>query len=381
MSEAELAELRLEKGKLGLYFTLFLKTLLGYFVWVAEGISPKKEFNEREVKKILVIQLYGLGDYLMSSPAIREIKKLFPKAKLSVLTKGFVGSAVELNPFVDEVIAGKKSFNELKNLLQEKKFDLIICLNKSVESSLLALNSGAPFRLGYLKDFTVRSNFKPFKEIYSGKVHWVDFYLNVAKALGAKNPSKEYVLEIGKKDLQKISLLLKKKGTKKKDYLVMLSPAVRQGAESKAWQNGKWTELANELIENRKAKIVFSAFGSEVETVNEIKKGIKKKDRVIELNNLSLEEFTALIKRMDLLVSVDSGPMHIGFALKVPVIALFGATNPRLLFQFNERNRLVFKPGRNAGIYWRGQLPEGNEAMQRIQAKDVLKEINKSRRQ
>jgi len=377
MSEAELAELRLEKRKLGLYFTLFLKTLLGCFVWVAEGISPKKEFDKKKVKKILAIQLYGLGDYLMSSPAIREIKKLFPKAKLSVLTKGFVGSAAELNPFVDEVIAGKKSFNELKNLLQEKKFDLIICLNKSVESSLLALNSGAPFRCGYLKDFTARSNFKPFKEIYSGKVHWVDFYLNVAKALGAKSPSRDYVLETGRKDLQKISLLLKKKGAKKNDYLVMLSPSVRPGAESKAWQNGKWTELANKLLEKKKTRIVFSAFGSEIAAVNEIINGIRKKGKVTCLNNLSLGEFTALIKRMDLLVSVDSGPMHIGFAVKTPVIALFGATNPRLLFQSSERNRLVFKPGRNAGIYWRGQLPEGNEAMQRIQVKDVLKEINR----
>lgn len=378
MTEAELAELRLQQGKLGLFFTLFLKTLLGFFVWVVEGLSPKKEFNKSRVKKILVIQLYGLGDYLMSSPAIREIKKLFPKARQSILVKGIVSQATGLNPFIDEVLTNKeKNFNELKNLIQEKKFDLVVCLNKSVESSLLALNSGAPYRLGYLKDFTVRSNFKPFKEIYSGKVHWVDFYLNVAKALGAKNPSKDYVLETGKIDLQKISLLLNKKGAKKNDYLVMLSPSVRPGAESKAWQNGKWIELTNKLLEKKKTRIVFSAFGSEIEIINEIINGIKEKNNVISLNKLSLKEFTALIKRMNLVVSVDSGPMHIGFAVKTPVIALFGATNPKLLFQFNERNRFVFKPGRNAATYWRGQLPESNEAMQRIQVKDVLKEINR----
>ncbi|MFH1751946.1 MAG: glycosyltransferase family 9 protein [archaeon] len=363
----ELKEIKQRHSKSKFFFLMTARKLGLLALPLIEKLSGlnKKEFKKDEIKKILFIQLYGAGDYLMSTPVIKAISKSFLKAEKILLTKEFIKPLAENNPFIDKVITENP----------KEKIDLCICLTQSLESTLIA-RKVSKLRVGFLYDNVVRSNGFEIKKQVScwadknNLTSWVDHYLLIAKSLGCKVDSKEYDLE-----------LKEKSKLKQKDFVVF-SVGVRPGAEIKAWENKKFAELADKVIEKHLKPIVFLGSKNDTKRISKIISLTKNKSKCFDYSGkCSFVESAAIINDSGMLVTIDNGLMHIGFALRKPVIALFGATDPRRLFQFNKRNFLVYNETSCSPCYVKGLMKECKkeslECMKSITVKQVFEKIEK----
>ncbi|MFA5358078.1 MAG: glycosyltransferase family 9 protein [archaeon] len=282
-----------------------------------------KNFKKSEVKTILFIQLYGIGDYLMSTPAISAIAKEFPKAKKILLCKKHSSDIAKLNPKIDEILTDSKKIG---------RPDLAVSLNDSVESTIIALKSRPKYLIGFLKGENVEANFKIKKFCGGEKKPWVENYLLIPKAIGIRAKNKAYSLKIKKS--KKVFEIIRKKGL---SNFAVLNPNTREGAGAKNWGNKNYALLAEKLIENG-VKIVFCGGKGEHESKKTIDliKSKNKTEKVTDLTGkLSLGEVVYLLSRAKLFVGNDTGLMHISLAVKCPTITVFGPTNSKILFPKN----------------------------------------------
>ncbi|MCX6803761.1 MAG: glycosyltransferase family 9 protein [Candidatus Diapherotrites archaeon] len=289
----------------------------------------RKDFHKSEIKSILFIQLYGIGDYLMSTPAIEAIAKEFPKAKKTVLCNEASTDIAKNTPSINQVII----LNNLKN--NPKKFDLVVSLNDSAKASLTALKLKPKYLLGFLKGNKVTANFKINSKTANSSNKWVENYLLIPKAIGIDYKEQNYKVKI--KKFKWIDRLIKSKKLKK---FVIINPNTREGAEAKNWGNENYFNLSVKLLEQG-YQIVLCGAKNEKNSVSIAKnliKSPKNSNKVLDLTGkTSLSEALYLFSKSKLFIGNDTGLMHIALASNCPTIGLFGPTNSKILFQ-NKNN-------------------------------------------
>ncbi len=352
----------------------------------------EKELNKNEVKRVLFIQLYGIGDYLMSTPAITCILEEFPKAMKIVLCKPHSIDLAKNTPKINKAIT-------IKELKEEKPFDLVVSLNDSAEASMIALKIKSKYIIGFLKGKKVEANFKIKDEVANEKNSWVENYLLIPKSLGITVP-KDVNYELIIKKSNKIDALLKANELKS---FIVVNPNTREGAEAKNWGNENYAKLLPELIKLGHKVVLCGANGEKNSSlVAELakksmlekesgKKGgksrnyaklknydeLKKYDKfIVDLTGkTSLIETANLFSKAKLFIGNDTGPMHIALAAKCPTIGIFGPTSAKILFP-NKKNSFAFQVKNNEWpCYTKGTfdvLPN-QEFMDQITPKMVIR--------
>ncbi|HIH21453.1 MAG: glycosyltransferase family 9 protein [Candidatus Diapherotrites archaeon] len=310
MSEKELSMQGMPK-----YYSTKLLRAVARFLAKSFWLEEKKFCKER-VKKILFIQLYGIGDYLMSTPAIRAICGEFPKAEKTLYCKPASKEVAELNHFLDKIAAKKP----------EEHFDLVVSLNDSAEASFITRELNPKYVLGFLKGQRVFANFKTPALKASDENPWIENYLLIAKAIGCRIESKDYVLGVEKS--KKVEAILKKERLSK---FVILNPNTREGAEAKNWGNANFATLAGFLLK-RKIPVVFCGAAGESGS-RETTSLVTENGKIMDLTGkLGLKETAFLISKAKAFIGNDTGLMHIALAVKCPTIGIFGPTESRILF-------------------------------------------------
>lgn len=278
---------------------------------------------------ILVRGLNRIGDTLFSLPAIRALKIRYPEAKLTVFTKPLPVELYMHNPHIDKIIIfdSKRDCQKLHQgrlglikTLRDSGFDLAVLLHNNIESALVTFLSGIPERIGYRKEF--RSVFLtkslPFPK---NPTQRTEQFLEITKLVECDTKEKKpdlYLSEIEREwAINKLGDL--------HPPLVGIIPGAQE--ISRIWDSGKFAAVADTLIEKAKANVlIFGGPGDK-----KFSSSIKSKMENIPLDftgKLSLREFMAIIKTCDLVISNDTGPMHIACLLGVEVITFFGAGNP-----------------------------------------------------
>jgi ADP-heptose:LPS heptosyltransferase len=171
------------------------------------------------------------------------------------------------------------------------------------------------------------------------------------------------------------TLLKKHKLTGKK--LICINPGTLR--TNKLWQNSKWAELSNTLIKDFNAYIIFTGSSNEKPLINNIISQIKNKTKATDLTGkTSLLQLAALIKKCKLLISPDTGPLHIARAIETPLIGLYGSTNPYIWGYNEDKYKTIYKK-LDCSFCNRGYCPkkgkEKYQCMSLIKVKDVVKEI------
>jgi ADP-heptose:LPS heptosyltransferase len=296
-------------------------------VYAKSLFNEKKIFEKKKIKTILFIQKYGIGDYLMSTPAINAITKKFPKAKTILLCRKPADLVAKLNPAIDKTIF---DLDELKT-----KIDLVVSLNDSVEGTILAKKANADYAIGFLNGENVKANFEIPKT--NGKYNLIENYLQIAHTLGAKVGNPEFAMKVKKE--QNVEKLVKKHKLSK---FIFLNPNTREGAEAKNWGNTNYAQLAEKVLA-KGYKIVFCGAKGEEDGKKTIRLIHNSKSKIVDLTGeLSLNETTYLISKTKAYIGNDTGLMHIAIAAKIPTIGLFGPTDSKRLF-LNGKKRFAFQ--------------------------------------
>ena len=342
-----------------------------------------KEPSLNNVKNILVIELKRIGDILVATPVFRALKNRFPDANIDVIVLPGMENVLYGNNNIHQVLAWdrdkiKENYSAYLQQIKDK-YDLAVILhNGTYEVSKLLKEANIPYRIGCTRvGFREPKGYSLTKQLLPDKKlkHKIEDNLDVLKLINInniedKNPE-AYITkkaEIGTKNL------LKKNNITNKDFIVILHTV---SWTHPTWFKERFAELADKLIEKYKAKIIFVGAEKEIEFIKEIQSLMKKKSINL-AGKTSIQELFALIKRVDLVIGIDSASTNIAAAFKTPVIALFGAGDKTIWAPYSENSISIQKDEvctacMKSECKWKGE--RYLECMKAISVKDVLEAV------
>ena len=298
--------------------------------------------NWQSCKKILVIRSDNMGDLLMSTPAIRALKETFD-SRITVLTSSMAAGIAHNIPEIDETIifdvpwvktanaSFSHDFLSMVKVLKAKQFDLAVIFTvfsqNPMPAIMLAYLADIPKRLAYCREnpYELLTNWIPDKEPYTLIKHQVIRDLDLVASVGAVTSNDFLSLKIPnawpstKKKLHKNSIDLQKPW-------IILHPGVSE--LKRQYPTESWIELGKRLITDFGYQVILTGSASEKKLTDEIQQGIGTNAFSI-AGLLSLDEFICLIKEASLLLSVNTGSVHIAAATQTPVVVLYAQTNPQ----------------------------------------------------
>ncbi len=267
--------------------------------------------------RILILSTTGLGDTLWATPAIRAIKKAFPRAFLAILTSPIGKEILSGNPYLDEFYVTKNggffSLFPLYKKLKEKQFDKVLIFHTSQRPMLpLAFFTGACEIIGTHGinkglDSILTTSLK------MEKMHEITRRLKIA---GVESDGCEMEIFLNENDR-----------VKKSDQL-LIGMQVKTKDRFKEWPASSFVALGKKLQTRFGAKILITGSVDERDYAAKIAQEIPEAISVA--GKYPLKKMCGLIQTLDLLITNDTGPMHIACAFKRPLIALFGPTDPLL---------------------------------------------------
>jgi heptosyltransferase-2 len=293
-------------------------------------------------KRILIRGTNWVGDAVMSIPAMREIRRLFPDARISLLVRPWVKEIYSAAPFVDEIIEYDKSgthrgwtgFRRLIHDLRERRFDAAFLLQNAFEAAFIAWCARIPARIGYARNgrslfLTHACDIDP--EVH--KVHQAYYYLGIISGIGLlaarswKENGTPLSIEIGIREPDRISAaaMLKANGVREGETIVGMNSGAYYG-EAKRWFPERYAAVGDWIAEEYGARILLFGAQSDLRTTQEVASRMKH-PAIILAGRTTLGELMGLIGRCDLFITNDSGPMHLAAALNVPQLAIFGSTS------------------------------------------------------
>jgi len=281
-------------------------------------------------KKALFLRPDHIGDFILTTPAFHSFKKSYPEIEVVLLCGSLNYGFAKENPYIDRIIVSdfpwlsrdKNSqwLNLIKTLfrIKKEKFDVIFNFRIAVKTGLFALMC-ASYRYGF--DVKKSGWVNNVKIHYDLNTHIVDNYLHLIEKYGAKIEHKG--LELFLSDSNKNTL--SKKFNTSEPYIVV-SPGA--GYPSKLWYKERWREVIHYLLKETSFNILVTGSEAEYKYNQSIIEKINSNRVRNTAGKIDLQELGYIIKGAKFLVSVDSAAMHIAVAVKTPVIALFGPTNP-----------------------------------------------------
>jgi ADP-heptose:LPS heptosyltransferase len=291
---------------------------------LVKALKPKNP-NLGEEKRFLILSTTGLGDTLWATPAIRALRECFPTSYIGVVTSPIGKAVLEHNRRIDEIFIAKDPlFPSLFSLyckLKKKRMTHVLSFHTS-QRAILPLSSilGAQEVIGTY-GINKGLDFLLTHSIENLPIHEIQRRLELVAQVGAHTLDPSMELTFSPEDEQIAQSFLQK----------LLTPlvAIHPGAKDafKQWPSSHFVELGNRLVQNLGCQIIITGTPKEKTLVDSISSRIKG---AVSATHLSLLSMAALIKRMNLMIANDTGPMHLALAQKTPVIGLFTPTDPAL---------------------------------------------------
>ncbi len=286
-------------------------------------------------KRILVIRTDRIGDVVISTAVIKNLREVFPDSFIAMMVTAYTRGVVKNNPFLNEVIIYDKRGKHKSWLatlrfalgLRKKKFDLAIIFHPTNRAHLVSFLAGIPKRVGFNRKmgFLLTDRIKDTK--HEGKKHELEYCLDLLRYLGIKIESKDTFVGLDKAAQENVDRLLTEKGIDSRDKFILVHPAA--SCPSRRWPVERFSQLCDKLIDKYNIKIVFIASNDQKHICADAIKGMKS-PAIDFSGRCNIEELCCLINRSSLFVSNDSGPVHIAASLNVPVVAIFSRNQPGL---------------------------------------------------
>jgi len=315
---------------------LLKNTYLGFREAILKVMLRPKELRQIDpgaVISIVVIRIDRIGDTVVSLPAIKALKDMFPACHLAVVLQPQNLLLLENTSWIDELIP-YRSFIQSVKLLRKKNFYMAIdfLMDYSLKTALIAFLSKANVRVGF--DIEARGRFfnltvKPGSERKHMSKHILDLIRLVGGACGKIEESIEESdprLFISEQDKFFADEFLKQEGIKSEEILCGLHPGGYFPSQS--WTQEGFAELAQRISQKYNARIIIVASAQEKRLVYNLASLMKTKP-VLALG-LTLDKLASIIARMDIFICNHSGPLHIACALGVPTVSTMGPTDPAL---------------------------------------------------
>jgi lipopolysaccharide heptosyltransferase II len=299
-------------------------------------------------ERILLIKLSAMGDTVLMTPAIRNLRQFYPKANIKMIVTKVNQGVLTDCPYLNGLILldleklVKKpwlTWNFIK-LLRREYFDLAIDFDQWLRiSPLLAFLSGAEQRIGFQTPGQHRDQTYTKQVIHDADKHEIECFLDLLRALDIPINDKDPELWVTKTAVIKVNKKLVDWGAGKGEVVIGIHPGCGSHGFPRQWPGQNYIDLIKRLQAENKGKIVLTGGFQEKGLMNSIASTLEIEPAVA--IGWDLSETIALIKKIKLLVCGNTGVMHIAAALKTPVVALHGPTDPRKWGPWGEQHTVL----------------------------------------
>lgn len=295
---------------------------------------------------ILIVKLSAIGDVIHTLPALNALRRHYPEAHITWLVEEAAADLVRGHRALDRVLVSRRKhwLRELKGpgrtqslaemrdfirALRDTRYDLIIDFQALLKSSVLIALARGRRKVGFGPGLEHQEHSYVFLNeripAVAMEIHALDRGLMLLEAIGIPRGKITYDLPVGEKENRAVDALLERCGIDAARPLVAVNPVAKW--ETKLWPPAGFARLADQLIDRCGVQVVFTGSARDHATIADIL--LRMQLPAVNLaGKTSLKTLAALYQRCRLLISTDTGPMHLGCAAGIPVVALFGPTAP-----------------------------------------------------
>jgi 3-deoxy-D-manno-octulosonic-acid transferase/heptosyltransferase-1 len=289
---------------------------------------------------ILIVKLSAIGDVIHALPSLAALRKLYPEANITWVIEDASSDLISGHPYLDRVIVSHrkqwiddlkkghitKPIKEIRDFiddLRKQPYDLVVDFHGLIKSAIIVLLSSGKRKLGYDSMQELSGLFLNEKIPEDMHKHAVDRYLDFLRYLGSDIKDPEFLIPIGEENINRVDELLQRNAIDKNRRFVAVNPVALW--DTKLWADEKFADLCDMITDELGVSVVFT--GSDHRKLEHIQSRMKS----LSVNlggRTTLRDLAYLYRRSSLLITTDSGPMHLAAAMGIPTIALFGPTDP-----------------------------------------------------
>lgn len=330
--------------------------------------------------KILLIQLRRVGDILLTTPSLKFLKKALPNSEIDFLSEPMGRSVLETNPYISNLHLYDKNhgFREILRL-RSQIYDTVIDMMGNPRTAILTALSRAKWKVGFrYQGRSIFYNCKvpvPKKPEYVAKRKWnlIEAWLRTANLPNPNPVNFRPELFLSKEDEEFATEWLKNENLLRKGFVILV-PAHRHPI--RRWRGDGFRDLALKIRQGKGIK-VFLAWGpGEERLMEEIRKG--HENEIGLLPPTTLRQMGAIFKQAKLIVTNDSGAMHVAVSVETPTVTIYGPTRPidwNPFFLENENKKDVAITAQDVpclGCHLK-ECPSGHICMKNISVEEVLR--------
>jgi heptosyltransferase II len=289
--------------------------------------------------KILIRATNWVGDAIMALPALRAARRRFPDARISILARPYVADIYRGQNICDELIsynpkglhAGLSGRQRLAQELRKQKFDVALLLQNAFDAAWLAWRANIPERVGYARDGRSLLLTKKIPVPKPGEIpeHEQFYYLELLRRAGWINslPSESFVtLDMSEEQRRQAEETLSSAGARPEALRIAIGAGASYGS-AKCWPPQRFADFVNRFRLHTDADVILFGTAAEQQVSDAIAVGIRGPSISL-VGKTAIAALPALLSRCQLFVGNDSGAMHVAAAVGLPVVAVFGPTDP-----------------------------------------------------
>jgi heptosyltransferase-2 len=329
--------------------------------------------------RLLVRATNWVGDAVMSIPALEAIRTKWPQAEITVLARPWVADLYRGQEFTDRVIALTSSDHsplEVERFARElrgEKWDCALLLQNAFSAAWLAWRAKISERIGYARDgrSALLTRAIPVPRAGESPAHESYYYLELLRRADwiAALPKIEAIrLRISPNATDAAETRLRKAGIRANSLRIALAPGAAYGS-AKCWMPERFAAVADGLVEEFGADVILFGTAAEIDVSRQIASQMRHRP-VSLVGQTPIGELPALFSRCHLFVGNDSGAMHIAAAAGIPVVAVFGSTDPEGTAPMTSRRTLVRHPVSCSPCFLR-ECPVDHRCMERVEIVSV----------
>ncbi|MFW5989709.1 MAG: lipopolysaccharide heptosyltransferase I [Desulfosudaceae bacterium] len=336
---------------------------------------------------ILIVKLSAIGDVIHTLPAANSLREHYPEARLTWLVEEAAAPLIYGHTALDRVLVSRRKTwlrqirsgaapEAIRNALafirqlRDTRYDLILDFQGLLKSGLLIGLARGGRKIGFGRGMQHQEHSYLFLNellpAVSMEIHALERNLLMLEPLGITTSTVSYQLPVTGPDRDQARLLTGHAAGEQGGRVVAINPVAKW--DTKLWETDKFARLAD-ILGQRGWKIIFTGDGNDREVVDQIRAAMRQPAANL-AGRTTLMELAALYEQADLVISTDTGPMHLAAATGTPVVALFGPTAPWRTGPYGDRHQVVRRPLSCSPCYQR--TCRTRECLRSITVEEVL---------
>ncbi len=343
-------------------------------------------------KKFLLIRVSSLGDVVHALPALSMLRANHPSAHIAWLVEEPYRDLLFDNPDLDEIIVIRtrywrknwtlKTFGEIRDtiaLLRERQFDVALDLQGLIKTGLIAFLSGARLRMGLHR----KNCREPLNALFTNKKasfiskgsHVVDISLNLIRLSGGTKPTPQpHPLEVPEEIREKVAMFFKENPELKTRSIAVVNPGA--GFPTKLWKLDRFAKLADRIARELGLNILLAWGPGEKPMAEKIADSMTEKSWIAP--KTSIQESIALFGHTALMISCDSGPLHLCAGMGMPTVSIFGPTDPVRNGPYGSNHQVIYKEQPCSFCWKKTCAIETHDCMEQVEVEDVFQAVKTS---